>query len=215
MRHGESYSNISGKMVSSQDTELTSKGITQSEAARDFLNINFDYIFSSPLKRAKQTAEILAGNTPIQIYDDLREMEVGLLEGKTWAELEEQFPDVDSGRGLSSVSFPQGENFEDILGRCRSFIDQALTNLPTDANVLIACHGIIKRVLVNALLNKPRECVDHLNWCDNTAFTLIDMTDTPKIIHLNHWQHLEADNLRTEGFHTWGHLSEQDYTLMN
>ena len=214
MRHGESYSNIGGKMVSSQDTELTPRGIAQTQAAKDYINLNFDYVFSSPLKRAKQTADIMAGDTTVKIYDDLREMEVGLLEGMPFSEIEEKFPNADSGKGLATIQFPEGESFDCILARCKRFILEAMSDIKADANVLVVCHGITKRVLVNTLLNRPRDHVNHLNWCDNTAFTVVDMSDTPKLIHLNYFNHLVAGDLRTEGFHTWGKLSDEDYAEM-
>ena len=214
MRHGESYSNIGGKMVSSQDTELTPRGIAQVQAAKDYINLDFDHVFSSPLKRAKQTADIMAGDTPVEIYDDLREMVVGLLEGLSFFEIEEKFPGVDSGKGLATIQFPEGESFDCISARCKGFISQAMSNLPTDANVLVVCHGMTKRVLVNILLNRPNHHVNHLNWCDNTAFTVLDMSDTPKLVHLNYFNHLVAGDLRTEGFHTWGKLSDEDYGAM-
>ena len=215
MRHGESYSNIGGRMVSAQDADLTPKGIAQAYAVKKYLNIKFNAVLSSPLRRAKQTAEVLAEDTPIQIFDDLREMEIGLLEGMTYADVAEKYPNDDAGSGLSRIQFPEGEGFECVLARCQRFISEGLSKLPKGINVLITCHGITKRVLVNAIMKRPNHHVDHLNWCDNTAFTVIDMAEEPKILHLNYFNHLVADNLRTDGFHTWGHLSDKDYITLS
>ena len=88
VRHGESYTNVSGRVMSSTDLPLTERGILQAEAAHKYLkDVKFDHVFSSPLLRARQTAEIVYGDKDnIQICDELKEMLFGELEGLTWEE---------------------------------------------------------------------------------------------------------------------------------
>jgi isoleucyl-tRNA synthetase len=82
VRHGEAKSNVlnildSGSMA---DNNLTEKGVEQIMATANTLNGDFDMIFSSPVLRAKQSAEILAKGKEINYDDRLREIGMGVLD---------------------------------------------------------------------------------------------------------------------------------------
>lgn len=89
IRHGETKWNKLGKFQGCSDIELATKGIEQAECLRKKLDGNFDYIYTSPLKRAKKTAEIIAKNTGKSpaIVDDLHEINYGKWEGLTTEEI--------------------------------------------------------------------------------------------------------------------------------
>lgn len=213
MRHAESLSNVGGRMISVTDMELTPRGMAQAQRARQHINQNFDFVFTSPLLRARQTAEILAGQAKIVICDELKEMNLGVLEGLTWEEVAQNFPQIDTGRALSTISIPMGESYDCVQSRCQSFIANSLSGLPEDACVLIVTHGITKRILVNSLLNKLPECVDHLNWCDNTSYSIIEISpENVRLLHLNERQHLAEYDLGAENFHVWSQISDKDYS---
>jgi len=215
MRHGESYSNVGGRMISTTDMELTPRGIEQAEKAKRHINKDFDMVFSSPLLRARQTAEILAGDAEIVVCDKLIEMNLGVLEGLTWEEVNLNFPHLDTGYMLYDITIPQGESFGDVQNRCQSFIAHELSDLSEDACVLIVTHGITKRVLVNSLMKKAPECVNHLNWCDNTSYSIIEISpENARLLHLNERQHLHEHNLGAETFDAWNRISNKDYAQL-
>ncbi len=108
-RHGQTDWNVEGKIQGETDTELNETGIKQAEDIREKLfNQKIDIIISSPLKRAKKTAEIVARgrDIPIIIDESISERYFGEFEGKTREEfdfneiwnykLNKQYEDVES-----------------------------------------------------------------------------------------------------------------------
>lgn len=96
VRHGESAGNTKKLFGLVPEVNLTYKGIQQvKELSKKLSNIQFDYIFSSDLKRAKQTAEILSKKMDISIaiMEDLRERSYGRLNGKTKQEIKDELKD--------------------------------------------------------------------------------------------------------------------------
>ena len=86
-RHGETQFNAEVKAQGWVDSPLTSVGIENAEALKRRLdNVDIDVIYTSPLGRAKTTAEILRGNRPIQIIQDdrLKEYRYGIIDGKPY-----------------------------------------------------------------------------------------------------------------------------------
>jgi len=220
IRHAESLANVQGKMMSSADLPLTEKGIRQSEATRKYLEDNiapyvFHKIYSSPLLRAKQTAEIICrGHGDIKVSAELREMDLGLLEGLSWNKRATRYPHIDIDNNLSHVEFPCGESFYDIQSRCNYFINSL--ELSSNYNVLIVSHGITIRILVNCLLEKEDYCVNYINWTDNTAITEINILTpyTREIVHLGYREHLLKLGLGTTDYEKWGMFSLKDYNMI-
>lgn len=85
LRHGETTFNADGnKYCGRTDAELTPKGIRQAEEVAALLaDIKFDCVYSSPLKRAYETAKIASGNKEVIKDERLIEMDFGRWEGKT------------------------------------------------------------------------------------------------------------------------------------
>jgi broad specificity phosphatase PhoE len=133
-RHGETAWTKSGQHTSRTDLELTDVGRSQAaELARTLKQTSFKKVLSSPLKRAKQTAE-LAGFHPL-IDPDLTEWDYGDYEGKTSAE-------IGKGWNLFRDGAPGGESLEAIRLRA----DRVLHKL-TDGPILLFSHGHFLRVL--------------------------------------------------------------------
>ena len=85
MRHGETKWNKRSKLQGQVDILLAPKGIEQAEMTSEGMkDIPFDHIFSSPLKRAYKTAQVVRRDRPIEIVRDdrLKEMSFGTSEGK-------------------------------------------------------------------------------------------------------------------------------------
>ncbi|MDD2839594.1 MAG: histidine phosphatase family protein [Rickettsiales bacterium] len=90
-RHGETDWNIKKLPQGESDNPLNENGLRQAEECSNFLkNFELDIIYSSPLKRALKTAEIVAKklNINVKICQDLKAPSLGIVEGKTKAELE-------------------------------------------------------------------------------------------------------------------------------
>ena len=221
IRHAESYGNIKGKIVSTTDYELTEKGILQSRRIGQKICTGLEgkqiSAYCSSLARARQTLqEILRciRQKDIKITESscLKEMDLGLLEGMSWTERREKYPEIDLDQKLSSLRAPGGESYHDVKDRCQTFIDEHLAREDDDQNILIVSHGITLRVLTNLLLNRPDEDVNFLNWMENTALTeLIREKDfhTCKAVRLNDYSHL--GDLKTPGYEIWGLFAPHNY----
>ena len=218
LRHAESYSNVQGKIMSTTDLPLTERGIRQAEATKTYLrklaaSETFHHVFSSPLIRAQQTAAVVCENeNSIYICKNLREMDLGKLEGLTWAERNNSYPQINVENLLTNAIIPEGESFDDIRCRCNSFINEHLIQKTKDEKILIVSHGITIRVLINSLLGKPDHCVNYINWADNAAVSEIECSpDGSALIRLNDRTHLVDSCLGTPNYDTWGMFASIDY----
>ena len=147
IRHGENRANItkefSYKIV---DYSLTEKGIIQAkQTAAYFEGKNIHAIYSSPLKRAKETADIIAEalGLPVTTMEQFREVNVGNLEGQpsnkeNWAIHDQIIADWFSGKHDST--FPGGENYTMLLQRMNDGLRKIMIDNP-DSNVIVVGHG--------------------------------------------------------------------------
>lgn len=113
IRHGETDWNKQKRLQGQSDTMLNEYGIELAEiTAKALKDVQFDYIFSSPLKRAYKTAEIIRGerNVPIVTDDRLKEIGFGINEGVRSELITKDFHfffrrsgEVCSGRGRGNI----------------------------------------------------------------------------------------------------------------
>lgn len=147
LRHAESLANVTHTFASKKlDLPLTEFGFEQArQIAESMAKIDFVKIFSSPLIRAQQTAEIIGnacGLKPI-VKESLREIDVGILDGKCIEEKDKRkiYDEVISkwDKGKNQIGFQDGENLNDIKKR----IDNFLGNIDkTDETILVVGHGL-------------------------------------------------------------------------
>lgn len=225
IRHAESYGNIKGKIISTTDFELTEKGIAQSrrigQKIRRELQGKGISVYCSSLARARQTLqEILRciGQEDAVITESafLKEMDLGLLEGLSWEERRQKYPEIDLDKKLSLLQAPGGESFQDVKNRCLSFAENYLYDKDEESNVIIVSHGITLRVLTNLLLNRPDEDINFLNWMENTALTELireEQSRTYRAARLNDYSHL--GDLKTAGYENWGLFASRNYLELN
>lgn len=153
VRHGESKVNItkefSYKVI---DHPLTRKGRLQAQqTAEYFRNKPIQCIFSSPLKRAIETAKIIARqlNLKVIIVENLREINVGSLEQKGYSEENwKKYFDIKKEwqKGNLKVPFPNGENYIQVLERMKKAFHEVLDF--NYRNSIIVGHG---GILVNTI----------------------------------------------------------------
>lgn len=138
-RHGQTDWNVAGKIQGVTDIELNETGIKQAQIAREkLLNKNIDVIITSPLKRARKTAEIIGKDRKIPIIEEpaIVERYFGEFEGKTrkdfnfdeiWNyKLNKQYDDVESVGAL--------------FDRVQSFLEKAKVEYK-DKTILVVTHG--------------------------------------------------------------------------
>lgn len=147
VRHGQTDCNKNGiKQGQEIDVFMNAEGIKQVEEVTGKLPTNIDFIVSSPLKRASQTAEIINKrlNKNIQFNDDIKELRYGSLAGKTWPEIEIITGDKDAHEKDDNVTFDYskygGEKADSFKKRVTKFIEELKLQYP-DKTILVTTHG--------------------------------------------------------------------------
>jgi broad specificity phosphatase PhoE len=150
IRHGETTWSASGQHTGRTDLGLTPAGEGQArELARVLAGRHFDLVLSSPLRRARHTAE-LAGLGRFQVDDDLREWDYGELEGLTTPEIRRQYP----GWSIWAGPWPGGETDSQVTARVDRVIERCRA-LAAGAEVALVAHGHILRVLGARWIGQP------------------------------------------------------------
>ena len=152
VRHGETAWTLSGQHTGLSDIALTDAGCDSAKALNATLkNFTFAAVFTSPLKRARQTAE-LAGYGDIAVLEpDLSEWDYGDYEGITTAAIRAERPDW----RLFEHGCPNGESPEAVGERADQLIVRIQQVHGASGNVLIFAHSDILRVLVARWLRLP------------------------------------------------------------
>ena len=142
LRHGQTDWNIDFRLQGITDIPLNETGLAQARlAARVIKPEDWDFIATSPLTRAKQTAEIVAaqlGVAEVAVEPLLLERSFGAAEGMTHEEWKRDFPD-----GLP----PGGESLDVLRARAEQLLERLLT-VYRGTRVLTVSHGALIRKLV-------------------------------------------------------------------
>jgi probable phosphoglycerate mutase len=139
-RHGETEWSRAGRHTGQTDVALTAEGVRQAEAlGRRLLGLHFDLVLTSPLLRARATAEA-AGVGDFETSADLEEFHYGRYEGLTFAEITQQRPKWNLWRD----GCPGGETPALAADRVDRVLKRALA---VTGSVLIVSHGHISRIL--------------------------------------------------------------------
>ncbi len=162
VRHGETTGDIEDRVGGSYDDHLTEKGRAQlGETAIKLAGKNIDIIFSSPLIRAKESAEIIKQslNCSIEIVQALAERHYGVISGLTMTDAREKYPDAIARHTDPTYTHPDGESYPDFDQRVTAAFQSLCT---TDyATVAIVAHGgSIKCVLKYLKMSLPDKIGD-------------------------------------------------------
>jgi probable phosphoglycerate mutase len=165
IRHGQTDWNAAGRMQGTSDIVLNDTGRQQARDAVDVLGAaGWEVIVSSPLQRARETAQIIADGLGIELgktYDLLVERDYGEGEGLTMNEILERWPDRE---------YPGLEPLDSVVARGRAALD-AIADEYADRNVVIVCHGTLIRYTLASLLDHP---IDQIT---NGSVSSLERTD--------------------------------------
>lgn len=130
IRHGLTQGNLDGKYIGQTDLSLCPEG---EKTIRDFKAINLypevDKVYSSPLARCLETAEIIYPEHKLMIIDELCEMNFGEFENKTRDQLKDLREYSDWLRGGADACPPNGEKFGEFTLRCIEGLDSVFTDM--------------------------------------------------------------------------------------
>ncbi|WP_419960182.1 histidine phosphatase family protein [Psychrobacillus sp. BM2] len=190
VRHGVTAWNKEGRAQGNTDVPLDEEGIQMAERAADRIQgEEWDLIYTSPLIRAKKTAEIIAAKLPgVDLFLDKRLGEIGggIIEGTTEDERVAKWgPDWRN----QDIGF---EPEDVIISRGMSFIEEIKQKYP-GKRVLVVSHGGFISRLLYALVPEGEFSRD----IGNTSVTIVELKDHENICHLfNCMKHLEVKEVK-------------------
>lgn len=169
IRHGETEGNVRRILAGTRD-KLTAKGINQAKKlALRLKDEKIDAIFSSPLIRAKETAQIIARGHPnakFIVVDELREAELG-------SYLNKGFDEVDWDLIPKDV-----ENRTNLYKRAKIIIEKVFKKYPK-STILFVAHNAINKAIIRVLRGWHPEEKRSIPQ-DNTAVSIFEISEKKK-----------------------------------
>jgi 2,3-bisphosphoglycerate-dependent phosphoglycerate mutase len=156
LRHGESQWNKENRFTGFTDIDLNETGVAEARRAGQALKaIKFNRVYTSTLKRAYHTAEIVLGEMGqkqrLIKHDDLRERDYGELTGLNKDDTRKKFGEeqVQIWRRSYDIPPPGGESLKDVVVRVKPYYQaNILPDIKEGKNVLMAAHGNTLRAML-------------------------------------------------------------------
>jgi uncharacterized phosphatase len=184
IRHGETDWNAEGRLLSFTDRPLNSRGVEQAAGlAATLAGVRWDRAVSSPLVRARRTAELVlaarADAPALGIDDRLREMDFGPYEG--WSEAQLEADPLAVMRRREGAQIPGVEPEEEVAERARAFLS-SLEGV--GGTTLVVGHGRMLRILIATALGLPPSFSRSLRM-RNCRPAVLEPGPTPLLLALN------------------------------
>jgi len=195
VRHAESLWNPIGRYQGKLDPELSERGHKQAQRlAKALKKYNPSALYSSPLKRTYMTAQYISKelNLPINVDEDIIEIDHGEWSGMLVEEVKEKYPDMfnDWIYKPHSVKFPGGESLEDVYNRVKNFQKKMLERHDGET-VIAVSHTVPIRASFVAGLDIPLSKFWSFG-CDNASYSILDYDEVRPILYkLNNTYFLE------------------------
>jgi probable phosphoglycerate mutase len=179
LRHGETEWSRSGQYTGLTDLPLTDGGERQAVEARPKLaGVDFDLVLTSPLLRAKRTAQ-LVGYPDAEVTRDALEWDYGDFEGRRSADIRTENP----GYLIWTDGVVNGETIEQVAARADHIVTRVKSS--SSSNVLLVAHGHFLRILAARWLDSPPAAGRHFVLGTAAVCTLGWDKRTPAIEHWN------------------------------
>ncbi len=192
VRHGETKLNKQVVFRGQLDVELNDTGLEQAHlAGKRFKDIRIDKVYSSPLKRAYQTAEAIAEhhNLEIEINESMNDMNLGIWQGLPKKEVAEKYPEQwDKWVNHPEIlDIPNGETLINVSERSFHELTRIVKEEPFE-NIVIATHRIICKLLILRLLGSDLKgfwkihqdtcCINLFRYNAETGWSIVKLNDT-------------------------------------
>ena len=162
VRHGATANNrakpprLQGRRT---DPPLSDEGLAQARQTGKFLaDSPLDAVYSSPLLRARQTAEAIAEphGLAVEVVEDLIEVDVGVWEGRDWDEIQGADPEAYRGFMTDATINPYlgGENLKTVLARAKPAFERLMEENVGRLIVAVA-HNVVNRAYLAELIGMP------------------------------------------------------------
>ena len=198
VRHGATDANLKRPYVLQGrgiDLGLNETGREQANAVARFLTDHeFAHVYSSPMKRAVETAQMIAADRDVRIsaVDGLQECDVGKWEGMDWDSIMQKHPDeyrafIDNP---AKVPYLDGESYGHVLRRARLVIGNLLLRHRGESIVVVA-HNVVNRAYVSALLGLELRKAKDLHQSNCCVNVIRYRNGETKLVTMNACFHLD------------------------
>ena len=154
VRHGETVWNVDHRVQGQTDVPLTDNGREQAKELRELVSdLNIDVVISSPLIRARETAEIIVDKKlPVNTDDRIIERDWGFNEG----EVVDLVDTVDCWDFYLNTKGLEHEKVQDLMKRVSEFLEDIKVRY-SDKNVLVVAHSAVLRAIHYLLSGIPED----------------------------------------------------------
>lgn len=187
IRHGETEWNVQKRLQGRSDVELNERGRALARVtAKALRDVAFDEIYSSPLKRAYETAEIIRGDRNIPVIADERLLEIGFgkCEGRPADTLPAAFENFFAAPDKYEPA-EGGESFKEVIARAGDFVEKVIVPKSRELDcMLVAGHGALNNALAFNLLHRelkdywagvfPRNCSVSIYDIQGHSYSLVE-----------------------------------------
>jgi alpha-ribazole phosphatase len=187
IRHGETAREATHLCHGSMDVGLSERGRWQMDQVAEYLRSEpIACIYSSPRSRAREGARAIASavSQPVELVEDLREIDFGDFEGLPYDEIAVRYSDL-YRRWMekpTEVLFPNGESFAEMRTRIlNAFL--SIRRKHDGQTIAIVSHGGVNRIVLAGALQIPDECIFRLAQ-DYAAINLVAFTDGSPVVQL-------------------------------
>ena len=196
VRHGETDWNKDRRYQGHTDLELNNMGVWQAERLRERLaKYKIDGVYSSDLRRALATAQVIASNRELKVIPckSLREIDFGEFEGMTFDEIQSRYPDwVPTNFDFTTH---QGESLDQLASRVGTFISSLAEGYSDEKTVLVVSHSGTLRIMLCLLIGISTE-----HWwqirLDSASITITEGNAGEAVLRLlNDTCHLEDNGI--------------------
>ena len=195
LRHGETEWNAEGRLCGSTDVPLSGAGRVQAQLlARRLQPIAMEALYSSPLRRALETACIIGTDVGLDPIVDhrLAELNYGAWEGGTFEEIERQTPAVYQAWDADPATLapPQGETGLQLIERVTPFLSE-VAQRHREGPVVVVCHKTVCRLLACRMLGVPLAEYRRRVTMENAALNIFEVREGEwRVVTLNDTSHL-------------------------
>lgn len=198
-RHGESVFNAERRVQGQLDIPLSKNGQQQSKALASVLSSEpLDVIVASPLRRAIETAEVIATELHLSLKIDprLAEINAGIFQGLKWDEIEIKYPNEAARWKSNDPDFmiPKGESRRTLMLRGQAAFEAIRADGHT--HVAVIAHGELLAATFKSLLKIPSSLNPFV--FHNGAISRLEWSSTIRLLTLNEQHHLQKAKVDSE-----------------
>ncbi|HEY32548.1 MAG TPA: histidine phosphatase family protein [Dehalococcoidia bacterium] len=179
VRHGQTAWNVAEVFWGQMDIELDATGLRQAELLAEYLgHTKLEAVYSSPLRRAIQTAEVIAHHhsLSVEITAGLNDINFGEWQGLSLNEARIKYGELYSAWVTTphQVRFPSGESLDEVRERAVALVNELVDKY--EGAVVLVSHRVVHKVLICALLglDNSRFWSIRLDTCGLTTFEYAD-----------------------------------------